>query len=142
MIRLVVTLLLLLWTVPVEAQRSLVIERFDAAITVNRDGTIDVTETITPRFTGSWNGIFRTIPVVYRTPQGFNWTIRMDLIGVTDGSGQQLRVEANRERHYVKYKIWGARRHEHDAYGRPQVQGQERAPILRRTRRVVLERDR
>lgn len=101
---LVATLLVL--AAPLEAQRSLVIERFDAAITVNRDGSIDVTETISPRFTGSWNGIFRIIPVVYRTPQGFNWTIRFDLQSVTDGSGQPLRVERSRERHYAKFKIW------------------------------------
>ena len=92
---------------PVRAQeRSLAIERFDAAITVNRDGTIEVAETITARFNGSWNGLFRTIPVEYRTPQGFNWTIRLDLIAATDEQGQPLRTEANRERHYLKYKIW------------------------------------
>ncbi len=91
---------------PGAAQRSLVIERFDAAITVNRDGSIDVTETISPRFTGSWNGIFRTIPVKYHTPQGFNWTLRLKLVSVTDGQGQALKTEASRERHYLKYKIW------------------------------------
>ncbi len=93
--------------VPLHAQeRSLAIERFDAAITVNRDGTIDVVETITARFTGSWNGLFRTIPVEYRTPQGFNWTIRLDLIDATDEQGRVLKTEAARERHYLKYKVW------------------------------------
>ena len=92
--------------VPAWAQRSLVIERFEAAIQVELDGSIEVTETISPRFSGSWNGIYRTIPVVYRTPQGFNWTIRLDLQSVTDGAGNALRVETNRERHYLKYKIW------------------------------------
>ncbi len=91
---------------PTTAQRSLVIERFDAAITVNRDGTIDVTETISPRFTGRWNGIYRTIPVKYRTPQGFNWTLRLELVSVTDQSGQPLKTETSRERHYIKYKIY------------------------------------
>ena len=91
---------------PAAAQRSLVIERFDAAITVNRDGTIDVTETISPRFTGRWNGIYRTIPVKYRTPQGFNWTLRLELVSVTDQSGQALKIETSRERHYIKYKIY------------------------------------
>ena len=94
-------------TSPARAQeRSLAIERFNANITVNRDGTIDVVETITARFNGSWNGLFRTIPVEYRTPQGFNWTIRLDMIAVTDDQGQALKTEANRERHYLKYKVW------------------------------------
>lgn len=99
--------LALLAAVPVAAQRSLAIKRFDAAITVNQDGTIDVTESITARFTGSWNGIYRTIPVEYHTPQGFNWTLRLDFLGATLGpEARPLRVESARERHYIKYKVW------------------------------------
>ena len=46
------------------AQRSYVVERFDATIRVHPDASLDVTEAISVRFTGSWNGIYRTIPVV------------------------------------------------------------------------------
>ena len=88
------------------AERSLVIERFEAAIRVNPDASLDITETITPRFTGKWNGLFRTIPVEYRTPQGFNWSLRLKLISVTDADGNALEVEKSRERHYQKFKIW------------------------------------
>jgi len=88
------------------AQRSLVIERFDAVIRVEPDGTIDVTETITARFTGAWNGIYRSIPVKYRTAQGLNWTLGLDVRGATDGDGRPLRVETGRERHYVKLRMW------------------------------------
>ena len=91
---------------PAAAQRSFVIERFDATIRVEPSGDIDVTETISPRFSGSWNGIIRSIPVQYRTPQGFNWTLGVKLVGVTDANGQPLRTETTRERHYVKYKVW------------------------------------
>ncbi len=93
-------------TAPLAAQRTFVIEDFHADIAVNVDGSIDVTETIQPRFTGSWNGIFRTIPITYRTPQGFNWTLRVDLLGATDGDGEQLRMESEREGYYLKIKIW------------------------------------
>ncbi len=65
-----------------------------------------MTESIVVRFTGSWNGIYRSIPVKYRTAQGLNWTLGLDLEGATDGDGRPLRVEAGRERHYIKYKIW------------------------------------
>jgi hypothetical protein len=102
-------LLLLLWLIPyapAAAQRSLTIERFDATIAVNRDGSVDVSETITAKFTGSWNGIYRTVPVEYHTPQGFNWTLRLALLGATGADGQPLEVDKERERHYVKYKIW------------------------------------
>ena len=99
-------LLLCILAPPAAAQRSLAIERFDAAIAVNRDGSVDVTETITAKFTGSWNGIYRTVPVEYHTPQGFNWTLRLELLGATGSDGQALEVDRERERHYVKYKIW------------------------------------
>ncbi len=102
-----IPLLLLLGLVaaPLQAQRSLAIKRFDATILVNPNSDIDVTEAITAEFTGAWNGIYRKIPVVYRTPQGFNWTIKLDLLSVTNENGQPLETETGREGHYIKYKI-------------------------------------
>jgi len=88
------------------AQRSLVIERFDAVIRVERDGTIDVTETITARFTGAWNGIYRSIPLKYRTARGLNWTLGLEGLGATNPDGGALRLEASRERHYLKIRMW------------------------------------
>jgi Predicted membrane protein (DUF2207) len=99
-------LLACLAATPAQAQRSLAIQRFDAAIVVEPGGAVAVTETITARFTGSWNGIYRSVPVDYHTPQGFNWTLRLDLLGATDQNGQRFKVENKRERHYIKYKIW------------------------------------
>ncbi|MEZ4455200.1 MAG: DUF2207 domain-containing protein [Gemmatimonadales bacterium] len=87
-------------------ERVLLIERFHADVVVNRDASIDVTEEIAARFTGSWNGIYRTVPVAYHTPQGFNWTLRLELLSATDERGNRLKVESKRERHYQKYKIW------------------------------------
>jgi len=88
------------------AGRELVIQTFDVAVTVNLDGSLDVVEVIRPRFTGQWNGIFRTIPIEYRTPQGFNYTLFLDNITATDDNHNSLRVESSRERHYRKLKIW------------------------------------
>ena len=98
--------LFLLIASPAFAQRTLVIERLDATIDVSADGSIVVEETLVPRFTGSWNGIFRTIPVQYRTPHGVNYTLRLDIESVTDDEGRELRHESSRERHYRKIKIW------------------------------------
>jgi uncharacterized membrane protein len=104
-------LLFLLLAAAPAAARSLVIESFDVSVRVERDGSIAVTEIIRPRFTGAWNGIYRTIPVEYHTPQGFNYTLLLDLTSVTDESGRALRYETSRQRHYRKLKIWvpGAR---------------------------------
>ena len=100
-------LLLLLAAPPaLRAQRSLEIRRFDALIVVDPDASIDVTETIEARFNGKWNGIYRKVPVQYRTPQGFNWSIRLELVSATDDQGNALRTETSRESHYVQYKIW------------------------------------
>jgi hypothetical protein len=104
--RLALLLALLCSAAPASAQRSLAIRHFDAGIVVNRDGTVDVTETITAQFSGTWNGIYRTVPVDYHTPQGFNWTLRLADVSATDGDGAPLRVEQFRERHYLKFKLW------------------------------------
>jgi uncharacterized membrane protein len=97
--------LLLLGTFPAAA-RQLSIQNFRAEIAVLPDGTIDVTETIQARFTGSWRGLYRTIPVEYRSPQGFNYTLLLEPISVTDDAGHTLRYESSRERHYRKFKIY------------------------------------
>src|SRR5206468_11725154 len=88
------------------AQRSYSIERFDARIRVNRDASIDVTKSITPRFVGSWTGLYRTIPVKYRTPQGLNWTLGVSLQGAQDDAGRNLRTETSRQGASIKYKVW------------------------------------
>jgi len=99
-------LLMALAATSLSAQRSYSIERFAARITVNRDASIDVTETITARFNGSYNGLYRTIPVEYRTASGLNWTLGVSLQSAEDDAGRDLRAETSRERHYIKYKIW------------------------------------
>jgi uncharacterized membrane protein len=87
-------------------QKSYHIERFDARIRVNRDASVDVTETITARFVGSWNGLYRMIPVKYRNAQGLNWTLGVSLVSARDERGRDLRTETSREGHYIKYKVW------------------------------------
>ncbi|HXE79163.1 MAG TPA: DUF2207 domain-containing protein [Vicinamibacterales bacterium] len=104
--RLLALLFLLAAAAPAAAQRTLVIERFDVSIDVARDGGITVEERIRARFTGSWNGIFRTIPIQYRSPHGLNYTLRLNLESVTDDGGRELRHESSRERHNRKIKIW------------------------------------
>src|SRR5258706_16067166 len=91
---------------PAGAQRSYTIERFDALIRVAPDASLDVTETITARFVGSYNVIYRKIPVIYRMPQGLNWTLGLKLQSVTDDRGRRLNVETSREQHYIKFKVW------------------------------------
>ncbi|MFN2570859.1 MAG: LemA family protein [Gemmatimonadales bacterium] len=103
----VVMLLIALGATSLHAQqKSYTIERFDARIQVNRDASIDVTESITARFIGSWNGLYRTIPITYRTPQGLNWTLGVRLVSAQDEAGRALRTETSRAGQYIKYKLW------------------------------------
>src|SRR5438093_9882942 len=99
-------LLLALPATSLSAQRSYSIEEFDARIRVHRDARLDVTESITARFVGSWNGLYRTIPVKYRTPQGLNWTLGVSLQSAQDDAGRSLRTETSRQGAYIKYKVW------------------------------------
>ena len=93
------------------AARELRIEKFDSEIVVSPKGAIDVTETIQVQFIGSWNGLYREIPVEYVTPQGLNYTLFLSVKRVTDENGNSLKFESSRERHYRKLKIYvpGAR---------------------------------
>ena len=86
--------------------RELKIQKFSAEIFVQPDATLDVTETIDVNFIGVWHGLYRTIPVEYVTPQGFNYSLFVKFDGATDAAGQKLKVESSREGHYLKWKIY------------------------------------
>ncbi|ULA69914.1 MAG: conserved membrane protein of unknown function [Nitrospira sp.] len=86
--------------------RSFVVSRFDVELQVLSGGDLLVTETVSPRFEGAWNGIERLIPIEYRTPQGFNYTLFLERVTVTDEQGTPLTFESSRERHYRNFRIW------------------------------------
>ncbi len=88
------------------AARQLKIQKFSSEIFVQSDSALNVTETIEANFIGSWHGLYRTIPVEYVTPQGFNYTLFVKLDGATDAAGHPLKVESSRDRHYLKWKIY------------------------------------
>ena len=86
--------------------RSFVLSRFDVELQALSGGELLVTETVSPRFEGAWNGIERLIPVEYRTPQGFNYSLLLERVTVTDEHGAPLKFESSRERHYRNFRIW------------------------------------
>jgi uncharacterized membrane protein YgcG len=86
--------------------RELKIQNFSAKIFVETDSSLDVTETIEANFIGEWHGLYRSIPVEYVTPQGFNYSLFVKLVSATGDAGQPLKVETSRERHYLKWKIY------------------------------------
>jgi uncharacterized membrane protein YgcG len=83
------------------------LKKFFSEIVVLPAGSVDVTENITFQFVGGpWHGINRYIPVEYSGPRGLNYTLFLDVKGVTDETGAKLRYETSRERHYRNLKIY------------------------------------
>jgi uncharacterized membrane protein len=58
------------------------------------------------RFDGSYNGIYRDIPIEYRTRLNLNYTLLVDDISVEDGNGADLEYEQTRNGHYRRIKVW------------------------------------
>ena len=102
------SLLAVIWAVFAvpAAARELKIQKFSAEVFVQQDSALNVTETIDVNFIGSWHGFYRSIPIEYVTPQGFNYSLFVKFDGATDAAGQPLKVESSRERHYLKWKIY------------------------------------
>jgi hypothetical protein len=92
--------------VPAAAQRRLTIVFFDAAYRIGLDGSIEVEERVTVRFEGSWNGIYRWVPVKYRLDDGRSHQVHLDVTSVADGQGNELRHEVKRQGALVKIKTW------------------------------------
>jgi uncharacterized membrane protein len=103
---------LLLWVVAFGSPalaRELRIHDFHAEIFALPDSSLEVTETIEVQFIGSWQGVFRTIPVEYPGPGGFNYSLFLSDESATEGrngSGAPLRVEKSREGPNLEFRIF------------------------------------
>lgn len=118
--------IMLLWLPRVAiAQEPYVIDSFDSEITINKDASITVHETIEVSFMENRHGIYRYIPVVYRANGG-----------VVNSKLQVLSVnhsyETSRDGDYLQIKIGDP-----DKY----VLGQETYEIVYRVRNVVRQYD-
>jgi uncharacterized membrane protein len=79
---------------------------FNDTISIAADGTALVSEKITLAFVGEWHGIHRTIPVEYPGPQGTNYTLFVDVMNVTDESGNKLKYDSSKSGNYRDLKIY------------------------------------
>src|SRR5215472_12102070 len=86
--------------------RQLSIQSFDVLVEVHQDSTIEVTETLDVKFQGSWQGIYRNIPVEYRDSLGLNYTLFVEPKSVTDANGEALKYEVSRHGQYKQLKIY------------------------------------
>ncbi len=79
---------------------------FRSTIAIDEKGVTAVTEDITFVFSGSFQGVWRTIPINYPGPSGTNYRLFLKVTKVTDDQGAPLKYEITREGDYRKIKIW------------------------------------
>jgi uncharacterized membrane protein YgcG len=97
--------LMVLFTSPLFA-RSWRITDYDDNISIQRDGSAEVHERITLAFDGEWHGIHRLIPIEYPGPQGTNYTLFLNVTGVTDGNGHKLKYQSSTANGFRDLKIF------------------------------------
>jgi uncharacterized membrane protein len=95
---------LFLGALPASA-RSYRISKFISNIHVQDDGSSLITEQITFVFVGSFQGIYRDIPVDYPGPNGANYSLFLKVISVT-ADGRPLEFKKQTTDHYLKLKVF------------------------------------
>lgn len=95
----------------VEINYPWVVENFNSEITIDKNTTVEVKETINADFRIlQKHGIYRTIPVKYKDRYGNNLDIRFKLISITDRAGRSIDYSQSREGNNVQLKIGDAER--------------------------------
>ncbi len=97
--------LLLVASLPAFA-RSWRIADFHSTIAIDDRGFTTITERIDLVFVGSFNGIWRSIPVEYPGPRGTNYSLFVKVESVTDADSRPLKYEVSRDGAYKKIKIY------------------------------------
>ncbi len=87
------------------AERELKLTDFQMQAVVERSGAVQVRETLTARFDGSWNGLVRQIPLLARRPAGLE-PLGLRLISITDPEGKPYRYERSHPGSDLKLKIF------------------------------------
>ncbi|MFC1653355.1 DUF2207 domain-containing protein [Patescibacteria group bacterium] len=83
-----------------------VVEKFHSDITIAQDAQVTVVETIEANFGNlQKHGIYRIIPVKYKTKFGNNLDVRFSLVNITNQQGKSLKYSETLEGDSVKLKI-------------------------------------
>ncbi len=91
---------------PLLSARAQKITQYDVKVKINQDASVEVEERIEYDFEGeSRHGIFRTIPVKYKTKKGNNRKIKIKDIDVFDENGNNRKFKISSEGGNKKIKI-------------------------------------
>ncbi len=86
------------------------INRFHSDITVHRDSSFLVQETIEVTFDRPRHGIYRTIPFKYRDEMGHVIRTPTRVLSVKDGSGRNWKYKASKRGHLIHLRIGDPKR--------------------------------
>jgi uncharacterized membrane protein len=86
--------------------RSYRVSNFESTVHVDENGSIRVAEKITFVFNGSFQGVFRTIPVDYPGPAGSNYSLLLKVGSVTDENGSALKTSQSTSKGFLTLKIY------------------------------------
>ncbi len=105
-----IALLILVFILPVSVVNAedtgWEVEKFHSDITIHKDTSVTVTETIVANFGNlQKHGIYRDIPVKYSTRFGNNLDIRFKLLSITDEKGREYLAETSYKGDNVSLKI-------------------------------------
>ncbi|GAB4362375.1 MAG: DUF2207 domain-containing protein [Deltaproteobacteria bacterium] len=104
--------LLLCAVSPAEARREyFTIRSFRTAIEVHSDSSLRVVETIEAEFHSSRHGIYRDIPFRYVDELGRSSVTPLDVLSVTDGSGNRWNYRVRRSGSIVRIRIGDPKRY-------------------------------
>lgn len=98
-------LLLLAFSLPGWA-RNYRISNFSSIIHVDDDGAAHVQEQITFVFNGSYQGIYRDIPIEYPGTAGSNYTLFVTIDKITDSLGDALKYEKSYNNGFLHLKVY------------------------------------
>jgi uncharacterized membrane protein len=103
--KIVFALLVLVVSLPAWA-RNYHISKFNSTIHVEEDGSARIEEQITFVFSGTYQGVYRDIPIDYPGPSGSNYTLFIKVGAITDDSGEKLKVEKKTSGGFLHLKIY------------------------------------
>ncbi len=86
------------------------ITNFDVELEVRPDATLEVTERIEVMFHEPRHGIYRTIPVRYTDPVGYNYSLGLRFGDVTNESEAKHDTKVTHEGRYIQVRIGSADR--------------------------------
>jgi uncharacterized membrane protein len=82
-----------------------VIDRFDVELDIRSDSSLIVTEKLVVLFSEPRHGIYRSIPVRYTDPKGFQYGLGFELLGVTAEDGSKCETKVSNKGAYISIRI-------------------------------------